>query len=77
MLAEPLPKEKAFALSLGFFQILCLIGFAVHFDTQNASNQGSLDDSFRLRPIYGMYMDVHVMIFVGFGFLMTYLRKYS
>ncbi|RLN61623.1 hypothetical protein BBJ28_00013939 [Nothophytophthora sp. Chile5] len=25
---------------------------------------------------YAMYMDIHVMIFIGFGFLMTYLRKY-
>jgi hypothetical protein len=23
------------------------------------------------------YMDVHVMIFIGFGFLMTFLRKYG
>ncbi|KAL7681821.1 putative blood group Rhesus C/E/D polypeptide, ammonium transporter AmtB-like protein [Plasmopara halstedii] len=26
---------------------------------------------------YTMYMDVHVMIYIGFGFLMTFLRKYS
>ena len=26
---------------------------------------------------YGVYMDVHVMIFIGFGFLMTFLRKYG
>jgi len=28
-------------------------------------------------PTYGMFQDVHVMIFVGIGFLMTYLKKYS
>ncbi|XP_014234560.1 ammonium transporter Rh type A isoform X2 [Trichogramma pretiosum] len=27
--------------------------------------------------IYPMYQDVHVMIFIGFGFLMTFLRRYG
>jgi len=26
---------------------------------------------------YGMFMDVHVMIFVGFGFLMVFLKCHS
>ena len=32
------------------------------------------EDSLR---IYPMYQDVHVMIWIGFGFLMTYLRRYG
>jgi ammonium transporter Rh len=30
-----------------------------------------------LADTYSWFMDVHVMIFIGFGFLMTFLRKYS
>jgi len=29
------------------------------------------------QSIYPLFQDVHVMIFIGFGFLMSYLRKYS
>jgi len=28
-------------------------------------------------PTYGMFQDVHVMVFIGIGFLMAYLKKYS
>lgn len=27
--------------------------------------------------LYGMFQDVHVMIFIGFGFLMTFMKRYS
>jgi ammonium transporter Rh len=30
-----------------------------------------------IKKIYPFYQDVHVMIFIGFGFLMTFLKKYS
>lgn len=30
-----------------------------------------------LANFYGMFMDVHVMIFIGFGFLMVFLKTHS
>lgn len=37
----------------------------------------SLDDVDDPLRIYPMYQDVHVMIWIGFGFLMTFLRRYG
>jgi len=37
----------------------------------------STESAERLKTTYSMFMDVHVMIFIGFGFLMTFLRKYG
>ena len=31
----------------------------------------------RVDNLYKMYMDVQVMMFIGFGYLMTFLRKYG
>lgn len=41
--------------------------------TTGAPIDSALDENAK----HPYYMDVHVMIFVGFGFLMTFLRKYG
>ncbi len=30
-----------------------------------------------LHPSYPMFQDIHIMIFIGFGFLMTFLKRYG
>ncbi|XP_037374622.2 ammonium transporter Rh type A [Talpa occidentalis] len=40
----------------------------------NSTSSASMDRSLELYPLF---QDVHVMIFVGFGFLMTFLKKYG
>jgi hypothetical protein len=39
-----------------------------------AANEASTKE---LMVYYTMWMDVHVMIFIGFGFLMAFLRTHS
>ncbi|NXI16261.1 RHAG protein, partial [Irena cyanogastra] len=45
--------------------VIVLYGIFVDYDTNSATN------------LYPHFQDVHVMIFVGFGFLMTFLKKYG
>lgn len=49
-------------------EIFCIIFHAIagHYDSKT-------DDMFR----YSLWQDVNVMIFIGFGFLMTFLRRFS
>jgi hypothetical protein len=30
-----------------------------------------------IADLYSMFQDIHIMIFIGFGFLMTFLKKYG
>jgi len=44
----------------------------------NFKNHSSVEESSAaLGHSYAMFQDVHVMIFIGFGFLMTFLKKYG
>ncbi|KAK1170320.1 ammonium transporter Rh type A-like [Acipenser oxyrinchus oxyrinchus] len=75
-------KFPILAISL---EILIIILFAVfvaykdstHDDHKQASNDTSTISSVRFSQLYPMFQDVHVMIFIGFGFLMTFLKRYG
>ncbi|XP_002915481.1 ammonium transporter Rh type A [Ailuropoda melanoleuca] len=62
--------------------MIVLFGFFVKYETEqnaiqqqlNITNSTKVDRSLELHPLF---RDVHVMIFAGFGFLMTFLRKYG
>jgi len=60
-----------FLFTLFAVEGLCLFFFAACADYADATSS----DGGEVTAYYSMYQDVHVMIFIGFGFLMTFLRK--
>ena len=63
-----LPSElKKFGIALALIESLCIIfyGFTGHYDNQTK-------DNFR----YGLWADVNIMAFIGFGLLMTFHKQY-
>ena len=70
--------EVTFCVFLFFLQIASIILFGLFTDYSDQANGGLIDDSINtIDKYYPFFQDVHVMIFVGFGFLMTYLEKYN
>uniref|UniRef100_A0A3Q4HA85 Rh family B glycoprotein n=1 Tax=Neolamprologus brichardi TaxID=32507 RepID=A0A3Q4HA85_NEOBR len=61
--------------------LIILFGVLVEYDKEtdarkwHHSNHSEYDNDFYYR--YPSFQDVHVMIFIGFGFLMTFLQRYG
>jgi len=82
-------QRGRFAVVVGVFQVAFLVLFALfttYDDSANASSSdnhkdtahgGADPDNNTLKHYYPMFQDVHVMIFIGFGFLMTFLKRYG
>ena len=60
-------------------QILSIILYAcfTKYGVESVGNTSTDVSSNTINTYYPMFQDVHVMIFIGFGFLMTFLKKYS
>jgi len=67
-----------FAALVILSQVLLVILFALTVEFKAASDPDDNSADWDLVDwYYPMYQDVHVMVFIGFGFLMTFLAKYS
>ncbi|GJQ65345.1 hypothetical protein Trydic_g7459 [Trypoxylus dichotomus] len=62
-------KNKDVLLVLSF-QLILLVLFGLF------ARYEDKDTNFKLQ-VYPMFQDVHVMIFIGFGYLMTFLKRYG
>jgi len=64
-----------------FLQTLIIIFFLlfVRYDPKTAqrSELSVTKGDSEIKDVYPLFQDVHVMIFIGFGFLMTFLKKYG
>lgn len=63
-------KRKLLIVFLAAFQILFMILYGIYgkYDVEHTEHN---------QKLYPAFMDVHSMMFVGFGFLMTFLKRYG
>ena len=70
--------EETTCLLLFFLQLLSIVLFGLF--TDYSSEVSGIEDVKKdntINDYYPFFQDVHVMIFIGFGFLMSYLHKYN
>lgn len=51
--------------------------FGSYSDEATPTGKNDMGHANAINRFYGVFQDVHVMIFIGFGFLMTFLKKYG
>ncbi|XP_007665159.1 ammonium transporter Rh type A [Ornithorhynchus anatinus] len=71
-------KLPILAIGLELAMII-LFGIFVEYDKDqsNGLQSNRTREGNRFLVLYPLFQDVHVMIFIGFGFLMTFLKKYG
>lgn len=72
-------RSRKFAWTLLVIQLILFIIYASHVNYDPSAREVKIDNSnsANLGIDYVLYQDVHVMMFIGFGFLMTFLRRYG
>jgi len=68
-------EDKSFIL-LGLIQLSNILCYAFFTTYDAETNASSNETTNTIGHYYPFYQDVHVMILIGFGFLMTFMHKY-
>jgi hypothetical protein len=61
---------------LGLMQVTNIVCYAFFTTYDSESDASSSETTNTINHYYPFYQDVHVMILIGFGFLMTFMHKY-
>lgn len=79
MVIKQKPANTYFQVLVVVLQIAIasLYGFCVKYSYLADSHENSGDDDVSFSKLYPSFQDISVMIFIGFGFLMTFLKTYS
>jgi len=74
------PPKKGFGDRFFWFlfvsEVIVVVLYSVFAEYGAAADPRFATDN-DINELYGMWRDVHVMVFVGFGFLMTFLREFT
>jgi len=64
------------SILLIFLELISIVFYGVFTEYQVDANILVQNESVHIYQQYGLFQDIHVMMFIGFGFLMTFLKKY-
>ncbi|RCN49840.1 rhesus blood group-associated glycoprotein [Ancylostoma caninum] len=70
-------QKHQFTILLTLFQIVFMVLFGLFGKYDAATMPDGSEDSVPMAVKYPLFQDTHVMIFIGFGFLMTFLKRYG
>ncbi|KAE9552927.1 hypothetical protein FO519_003869 [Halicephalobus sp. NKZ332] len=77
MAKKSLFAEHQFTILVIIFHVIFLALFGLFAQYDKDALPGGAEGKEYVNSKYPMFQDVHVMIFVGFGFLMVFLRRYG